>query len=39
MQGRYDVPFRELLRRNRAFSFKMTLLCIVVLNAYARLTA
>jgi len=39
MRGRYEVPFRELLRRNRGFSFKMTLVCIVVLNVYARLTA
>ena len=37
MQGRYQAPFRELLRENRAFSLKMTLLCVVALNLYARI--
>jgi hypothetical protein len=35
MQGRYQAPFRELLRNNRMFSFKMTLLCVVAVNLYA----
>lgn len=35
MQGRYQAPFRELLRHNRAFSLKMTLISIVALNVYA----
>ncbi len=37
MQGRYQAPFRELLRNNRIFSFKMTVLSAVMLNIYARM--
>lgn len=37
MQGRYQAPFRELLRNNRIFSFKMTVLSVVMLNIYARI--
>lgn len=39
MQGRYQAPFRELLRENRAFSFKMTLISIVALNIYAGIAS
>jgi len=39
MQGRYQAPFRELLRENRAFSLKMTLLSVAALNLYARVAA
>jgi hypothetical protein len=35
MQGRYGVPFGDLLRRNRAHGFRMLLLGIAVLNLYA----
>ncbi|MDP1716780.1 MAG: hypothetical protein Q8L40_01785, partial [Burkholderiales bacterium] len=37
MQGRYHAPFRELLRNNRIFSFKMMVLSAVMLNVYARI--
>jgi hypothetical protein len=38
MSARYGVPFRELLDRNRVYSLQVTLLCVVVLNLYAKLT-
>ncbi len=37
MQGRYHAPFRDLLRNNRIFSFKMSVLCVVMINIYARI--
>lgn len=36
MQGRYRIDYGAVLARNRAFSYKMTALCIVVLNLYAH---
>lgn len=39
MQGRYQAPFAELLRNNRVFSLKMTLVSVVVVNLYANMAA
>lgn len=35
MQSRYQAPFGDLLRENRWFSLKMTLVAIAVVNLYA----
>ena len=35
IHARYAVPFRELVRRNRTFSFAMSAAALAVLNAYA----
>jgi hypothetical protein len=37
IHGRYGIALGELLARNRAYSFRLTLLCIAVLHAYAAL--
>lgn len=37
IHARYDVPFRELVARNRAYSLLMTVPALAVLNAYAAL--
>lgn len=36
LQSRYGIRYREVLAHNRAFSLKLTLVCLVVLNGYAR---
>lgn len=36
--ARYGVSFRELLDHNRAYSLQLTVLCLAVLNVYAKLT-
>lgn len=36
MKGRYQAPFAELLRENRAFSLRIALLCVVVIHLYAN---
>jgi hypothetical protein len=36
LQGRYGIPYRTVLARNRVFSAQLTVLCIVVINVYAR---
>lgn len=36
LQARYHVPTRELLNRNRGFSFQMLVLSVIVLQIYER---
>ncbi|NBR29707.1 MAG: hypothetical protein EBT83_15050, partial [Betaproteobacteria bacterium] len=38
MNARYQVSTRELLNRNRVFSFQMLVLSIIVLQIYERVT-
>ncbi len=37
LQARYDVPTRDLLNRNRMFSFQMLVLSVIVLQVYERI--
>lgn len=39
MAGRYGLPFGDLLRRNRVFSVKVTVICIAVIYVYVAMTA
>ena len=39
MHARYQVSTRELLNRNRVFSFQMLVVSIIVLQIYERVTA
>ena len=39
MNARYQVSTRELLNRNRVFSFQMLVVSILVLQIYERVTA
>ena len=39
LQARYHVPMREILSRNRWFSFQMLVLSVIVLQVYERISA
>lgn len=36
MHSRYGIPYQTVLARNRVYSLDLTILCVAVLNVYAR---